>query len=55
MGARKELNGAHLTGSSFGAGLLGLLTGSVTVFLLSLGSLMAVELVSGNIRPRRRR
>jgi hypothetical protein len=55
MSARKKLNGAHTAGAVLVAGLLGLLSGSGAVFLVSLGGLLAADLVSGNIRPRPRR
>ena len=55
MSARKKLNGAHAAGAVLVAGLLGLLSGSGTVFLVSLGGLLAADLVAGNIRPRPRR
>ena len=55
MSARKKLNGAHAAGAVLVAGLLGLLSGSGTVFLVSLGGLLAADLVSGNIRLRPRR
>ena len=44
MSARKKLNGAHTTSALLVAGLLGLLTGSGTVFLVSLGGLLAAAL-----------
>ncbi len=53
MSARRKLNGAHATGALVVAGLLGLLTGSGTVFLVSLGGLLVTDLVAGNIRPSR--
>jgi hypothetical protein len=51
MSARTKLNGAYLAGSLAIAGTLGLLTGSGIVFLVSLGCLLVIDLVSGNIRP----
>jgi hypothetical protein len=54
MSARQKLNGAYIAVSLFVAGLLGLLTGSGAVFLVSLGCLVIVDLVAGHIRlPRR--
>jgi hypothetical protein len=53
MSARNKLNGASATGVLLVAGLLGLLTGSGTVFLVSLGGLLAAEFIAGNIRPPR--
>jgi hypothetical protein len=53
MSARTKLNGAYAAGALLAAGLLGLLTGSATVFLVSLGGLLAADLIAGNIRPPR--
>jgi hypothetical protein len=53
MSARSKLNGAPAAGALLVAGLLGLLTGSGTVFLVSLGGLLAADLIAGNIRPPR--
>jgi hypothetical protein len=50
MSARTQLNGAHLAGSLLVAGVLGLLTGSETVFLVSLGSLLVIDVIAGHIR-----
>jgi hypothetical protein len=54
MSVRRKLNGAHATGALLLAGLLGLVTGSAGVFLVSFGGLLAADLVAGNIRPKRR-
>jgi hypothetical protein len=54
MRAREKLNAAFVTGSLCIAGLLGLVTGSGTVFLGSLAVLVVLDLVVGNIRLSRR-
>ncbi len=53
MSARTKLNGAHAAGALLVAGPQGLLTGSGTVFLVSLGGLLAADVIAGNIRPPR--
>jgi hypothetical protein len=53
MSARTKLNGAHVAGALLVAGLLGLFTRSLGVFLFSLGGLLVADLVAGNIRPPR--
>ncbi len=53
MSARTKLNGAHAAGALLVAGLLGMLTGSGAVFLVSLGGLLAADVIAGNIRPPR--
>ena len=55
MGAREKLNGVYLTGSLLVAGVAGLATGSVAVFMIVLAALVVIGLVDGNIRPRNRR
>ena len=55
MGAREKLNGVYLTGCLLVAGVAGLATGSLTVFIVVLAALVAIGLVDGNIRPRNRR
>lgn len=54
MSARQKLNLAHLNGGLVLAGLVGLLTGSWVVFVVVFGTLTAIDLVAGNIRPARR-
>lgn len=53
MSARNKLNGAFALGSFLMAGLLGLVTGSLTVFVVSLGALVLANLIAGDIRPGR--
>jgi hypothetical protein len=50
MSARSKLNGAYAVGALLVAGLLGLLTGSGTVFLVSLVGLLVADLIAGHIR-----
>lgn len=54
MSARKKLNGAHVLGALLVAGLLGAVTGSGGIFWVSLGGLLAADVLAGNIRPPRR-
>lgn len=53
MGARKKLNAAYFGGSFFIAGVLGLLTGSWTIFALTLAVLLVLNCYDGSIRPKR--
>ena len=53
MSARQKLNGAYLTGSLMMAGLVGLVTGSWMVFGVAFGTMAAIDLATGNIRPNR--
>ena len=55
MGAREKLNGVYLTGCLLVAGVAGLATGSLTIFMVALGALVVIGFVEGNIRPRNRR
>lgn len=55
MGARKKLNSASLLGSLLLAGIAGLATGSLTVFLIAAVALVALSIHAGDIRLRRRR
>ena len=50
MGAKSKLNALHLEGALIVAGLIGLATGSFPIFLLTLAGLLAVGVVSGDIR-----
>jgi hypothetical protein len=54
MSARRKLNGTHLTGGLVVAGLVGLLTGSWSVFVVVFGTLAVIDVAAGNIRPSRR-
>jgi hypothetical protein len=54
MSARRKLNGAFALGSFLVAGLLGLVTGSLTVFAVSLGALLLTNVLAGDIRPGKR-
>jgi hypothetical protein len=51
MSARRKLNGAYLAGALVVAWLVGLATGSATVFAVALAALVGVGLVAGDIRP----
>ena len=55
MGARKQLNGAYLTGSLVLAGFAGLASGSWLVFGVGLALLVGINCASGNIRSGGRR
>lgn len=55
MSARRQLNAAYFVAAVFTAGIVGLLTGSGMVFLVSLAGLLAADLIAGNIRPPRSR
>ncbi len=50
MGAKQKLNSASFMGSFVLAGLLGLMTGSVGVFLLAGAALVMAGWVAGDIR-----
>ena len=52
MGARRKLNGAMLNGCALLAGALGVLSGSWTVFWVSLAVSIVAALCSGDIRPK---
>jgi hypothetical protein len=54
MGARETLNSVYLIGSLVLAALAGCVTGSWTVFVVSLLVLVAANLHAGRIRPGRR-
>jgi len=54
MGARQELNKVYIAGSLGAAGVLGLLTGSVVVFVIASAALIGTALCTDAIRPRRR-
>ena len=51
MGARAQLNGAHLTGCLLLAGVVGAISGSILIALFAFLALAAIDLVAGNIRP----
>jgi hypothetical protein len=53
MSARNKLNGWHLFGALVTAAVLGLLSGSAAVFLVTLGGVLAADVFAGNIRPPR--
>jgi hypothetical protein len=53
MGARNALNKVHIVGSLGMAGILGLATGSVAVFMIAGAVLIAAAICTGEIRPRR--
>jgi hypothetical protein len=55
MGARRELNRIHITGSVGIAALMGLVTGSWIAFVLMLIFLIALSVYTGDIRPKGRR
>lgn len=50
MGARNKLNGVYVIGCFIIAGILGLLTGSGGIFVLSAVVLVVCSVVSGDIR-----
>ena len=50
MGAKQKLNVANLVGALVFAGLLGVLTNSVTVFLLTGSTLLMASWIAGDIR-----
>ncbi len=52
MGARQELNKVHVIGSLGVAGLLGLATGSVIVFVIAGAVMIATAVHSGQIRAK---
>jgi hypothetical protein len=52
MGARNELNKVHIVGSLGVAGILGLVTGSVAVFVIAGAAMIGAVLCTGEIRPR---
>ena len=51
LSARKKLNAAHVLGCLVVAALVGLLANSWFVFLCCLATLLAADLIAGNIRP----
>jgi hypothetical protein len=51
MGARAQLNGAHLTMGLIFAGLAAAVSGSLVVGLIAFVSLVVIGLVAGDIRP----
>jgi hypothetical protein len=55
MGARQKLNTIHVVGSVGLAGLLGLLTGSVTVFVVASAVMIGAAVQSGKIRGKSNR
>ena len=55
MDARRKLNRAYFNGSLIIAGLIGIVTTSGTAFVCAAGVLLALNLMSGEIRPVRRR
>ena len=50
MGAKKKLNAANLMGAFLFAGLLGLLTNSVAIFLLATAALLLAGWMAGDLR-----
>lgn len=55
MGARRKLNAASTTGALAVGGLVGALTGSWLVFVVTTGALIGLSLYAGDIRPDGRR
>jgi hypothetical protein len=55
MGARNELNKVHVLGSLGAAGILGLLSGSMAVFVLASAVMIGAALCTGEIRLHRDR
>ena len=54
MGARKKLNSAAITGTIVVSAILGVLSGSGTVFVVAAVILLALSWYSGEIRPGKR-
>ena len=52
MGARQKLNQAHVNGALIAAGVLGLVTGSWTVFIIAGAALIGAATYSGDIRTK---
>jgi hypothetical protein len=50
MGAKQKLNSANLMGAFLIAGILGLVTNSLPVFLLAGAALLVAGLMAGDIR-----
>ena len=50
MGAKQKLNAAHVDGTWFVAGVIGLITGSWPIFVLALIVLVVGSIYAGNIR-----
>jgi hypothetical protein len=50
MGARTDLNNVYVFGSLGVAGVLGLLTGSVTVFVIASAAMIGAAIQTGGIR-----
>ncbi len=55
MGARSKLNKVHIVGSLGAAGILGLLTGSMAVFVIASAAMIGAALYADEIRPGQRR
>jgi hypothetical protein len=53
MSAKRKLNAAHFNGIVFVAGMLGLATGSATVFVLAAAVLLVTGWHAGDLRPPR--
>jgi hypothetical protein len=53
MGARQKLNKVHFIGSLGVAGLLGLATGSVAVFVIAVAVMIGASIYTGEIRGKR--
>ena len=51
MGARQKLNHAHVNGALIAAGVLGLVTGSWTIFIVAGAVLIGTAICGGDIRP----
>jgi len=52
MGARQKLNQAHVNGALIAAGVLGLVTGSWTIFAIAGAGLIGAAVYSGGIRTK---
>ena len=50
MGARNELNKIHVVGAIGLAGILGLATGSVAVFVIASAAMIGASVYTGEIR-----
>ena len=52
MGARQKLNQAHVNGALVAGGVLGLITGSWTIFFIASAALIGAATYSGGIRTK---
>ena len=55
MGARQKLNSINTVGALAAGGIVGALTGSWLVFIVTVGVLVCAAISAGDIRPKSRR